>query len=111
MDFFFLFLYFKLKPFDESLNFKRTIFATGLSVTMAMLHPQKGQEPSPGSGEATGTPGLAPSPQSEAVTNELQELSLQPAPNELPLQERKNGEAVLHARFLPIITLHPLLGI
>ncbi|XP_061666353.1 myocardin related transcription factor Ab isoform X2 [Syngnathoides biaculeatus] len=30
------------------------------------------------------------SPQSEAVTSELQELSLQPAPNELRLQERKN---------------------
>ncbi|XP_041829812.1 myocardin related transcription factor Ab isoform X3 [Melanotaenia boesemani] len=40
--------------------------------------------------EVAGTPGLAPSPQSEAVTNELQELSLQPASNLLPLQERKN---------------------
>ncbi|KPP79428.1 MKL/myocardin-like protein 1-like, partial [Scleropages formosus] len=35
-------------------------------------------------------PGSAPSPQSEAVTNELQELSLQPTSNLLPLQERKN---------------------
>lgn len=40
--------------------------------------------------EVSGTPGLAPSPQSEAVTSELQELSLQPDP--VPLQERKNGE-------------------
>ncbi|XP_023251289.1 MKL/myocardin-like protein 1 isoform X8 [Seriola lalandi dorsalis] len=40
--------------------------------------------------EVAGTPGSAPSPQSESVTNELQELSLQPAPNLLPLQERKN---------------------
>ncbi|KAM6897476.1 myocardin related transcription factor Ab [Xenentodon cancila] len=41
---------------------------------------------------ATSTSGLAPSPQSEAVTNELQELSLQPALNTLPLQERKNDD-------------------
>ncbi|XP_008302958.1 myocardin related transcription factor Ab [Stegastes partitus] len=40
--------------------------------------------------EVVGAPGSAPSPQSEAVTNELQELSLQPAPSLLPLQERKN---------------------
>lgn len=32
------------------------------------------------------------SPQSEAVTNELQELSLHPAPNLLPIKERKNGK-------------------
>ncbi|XP_034394915.1 LOW QUALITY PROTEIN: myocardin-related transcription factor B-like [Cyclopterus lumpus] len=31
-----------------------------------------------------------PSPQSEAVANELQELSLQPAPNLLPVRERKD---------------------
>ncbi|XP_044035205.1 myocardin related transcription factor Ab isoform X5 [Siniperca chuatsi] len=40
--------------------------------------------------EVAGAPGLVLSPQSEAVTSELQELSLQPAPNPLPLQERKN---------------------
>ncbi|KAL4658064.1 MKL/myocardin-like protein 1 isoform X2 [Arapaima gigas] len=34
--------------------------------------------------------GSAPSPQSDAVTNELQELSLQPTPSLLPLHERKN---------------------
>lgn len=79
---------------------KVLFFAPGLSVTLATLHLQKGEEPSPGSMEVTGTPGLAPSPQSEAVTSELQELSLQPAPNPLPLQERKNGETVLHAHFL-----------
>lgn len=32
---------------------------------------------------------LLPSPQSEAVTHEMEELSLQPLP---PLNERKNGE-------------------
>lgn len=42
--------------------------------------------------DATGLQGLAPSPQSEAVTSELQELSLHPAPEPVPLQERKNGE-------------------
>ncbi|KAG9340340.1 hypothetical protein JZ751_021452 [Albula glossodonta] len=64
------------------------------------MDPQTGEEPSSG-GMATNaaatpgtTPGSAPSPQSEAVTNELQELSLQPAPNLLPLRERKNGTAV-----------------
>lgn len=50
--------------------------------------------------EVSRTPGLALSPQSEAVTSELQELSLQPAPDPMPLQERKNGETMLHARFL-----------
>ena len=35
---------------------------------------------------------LLPSPQSEAVTHELEELSLQPLP---PLNERKNGENVV----------------
>ncbi|KAM7372271.1 hypothetical protein PAMP_009451 [Pampus punctatissimus] len=33
-----------------------------------------------------------PSPQSEAVTNELQELSLHPAHNLLPIRERKNSK-------------------
>ncbi|XP_053196748.1 myocardin related transcription factor Ab [Scomber japonicus] len=42
--------------------------------------------------EVVGMPGTgtAASPQSEVVTSVLQELSLQPAPNLLPLQERKN---------------------
>ncbi|XP_054454476.1 myocardin related transcription factor Ab isoform X2 [Anoplopoma fimbria] len=40
--------------------------------------------------EVTGAPGLARSPHSEAVTTELQELSLHPGPIPRPLQERKN---------------------
>ncbi len=32
------------------------------------------------------------SPEGEAVANELQELSLQPAPKLLPVRERKNGK-------------------
>lgn len=36
---------------------------------------------------------LVPSPQSEAVTHEMEELSLQPTQNLPPLNERKNGEA------------------
>lgn len=68
----------------------------GLSDTMATRESHKGEEPRPGSMEVAATPGSAPSPQSEAVTNELQELSLQPGPNLLPLQERKNGERAMH---------------
>nr|XP_046232426.1 myocardin related transcription factor Ab isoform X2 [Scatophagus argus] len=63
---------------------------TGLSITLATLHLQKREELSPSSMEVTGTSGLVPSPQSEAVASELQELSLQPAPDPVPLQERKN---------------------
>ncbi|XP_063079098.1 myocardin-related transcription factor B [Engraulis encrasicolus] len=47
------------------------------------------EEPTPGALGATAPP-KAPSPQSEAVANDLQELSLQPAPNLLPIIERKN---------------------
>lgn len=39
---------------------------------------------------------LAPSPQSEAVTHEMEELSLQPSQNLPPLNERKNGESTEH---------------
>lgn len=35
---------------------------------------------------------LLPSPQSEAVTHEMEELSLQPTHSLPPLNERKNGE-------------------
>lgn len=35
---------------------------------------------------------LVPSPQSEAVTHEMEELSLQPTQSLPPLNERKNGE-------------------
>lgn len=38
---------------------------------------------------------LLPSPQSEAVTHEMEELSLQPTQNLPPLNERKNGERFL----------------
>lgn len=62
---------------------------------MATLDPLQGADPSAGTMEVPGKSGSAPSPQSEAVTNELQELSLQPAPNLLPIQERKNGECEL----------------
>ncbi|XP_056144320.1 myocardin-related transcription factor A-like [Lampris incognitus] len=41
-------------------------------------------------GEGRRVDGCAPSPQSEAVANELQELTLQPAPSLLPIGERKN---------------------
>lgn len=92
-----------LQPFAKLLMpfFLFSFFVTaGHSVTLATPHPLKGEEPSPGTMEVAGTPGLAPSPQSEAVTSELQELSLQPAPDPMPLQERKNGEAVRHSHFL-----------
>ncbi|XP_070980614.1 myocardin-related transcription factor A-like isoform X5 [Oncorhynchus clarkii lewisi] len=35
-------------------------------------------------------PGSAPSPRSESVTNELQEMTLQPASNDMPVRDRKN---------------------
>uniref|UniRef100_A0A8C6SFU5 Uncharacterized protein n=1 Tax=Neogobius melanostomus TaxID=47308 RepID=A0A8C6SFU5_9GOBI len=35
---------------------------------------------------------LVPSPQSEAVTHEMEELTLQPTQTLPPLDERKNGE-------------------
>ncbi|XP_058477139.1 myocardin related transcription factor Ab isoform X2 [Solea solea] len=57
---------------------------------MATPHPHKGEEPSPECMVVSGTPSSAQSPQSEAVTSELQELTLQPAPSPQPLQERKN---------------------
>lgn len=48
-------------------------------------------------GEAGAAGLLVPSPQSEAVTHELGELSLQPNQNLPPLKERKNGESTLQA--------------
>lgn len=47
-------------------------------------------------GEAGAGGLLAASPQSEAVTHELEELSLQPRQNLPPLNERKNGESTTH---------------
>lgn len=86
-------------------SFLETLFISyflivGLSVTMATIDSHKGEQAGPGSTEVAGAPGSVLSPQSEAVTNELQELSLQPAPNLLPLQERKNGETAMHAGHL-----------
>ncbi len=52
---------------------------------------------------STDTTGSASSPQSDAVTNELQELSLQPAPNLLPIHERKNGELIVMQKRLHAI--------
>ncbi|XP_029618226.1 myocardin-related transcription factor A isoform X3 [Salmo trutta] len=53
------------------------------------MEAQAGEGPGP-SGSAPASSDSAPSPHSEAVTNELQELSLQPAPKLLPLRDRKN---------------------
>lgn len=47
-------------------------------------------------GEAGAGGILAASPQSEAVTHEMEELSLQPSQNLPPLNERKNGEFMSH---------------
>uniref|UniRef100_A0A8C2ZF76 Uncharacterized protein n=1 Tax=Cyclopterus lumpus TaxID=8103 RepID=A0A8C2ZF76_CYCLU len=47
-----------------------------------------------------------PSPQSEAVANELQELSLQPAPNLLPVRERKDGRWLFFHLRLPLRGAH-----
>ncbi|XP_039543205.1 myocardin-related transcription factor A isoform X1 [Pimephales promelas] len=49
-----------------------------------------GEESSPSVPTPSLPTGSASSPQSEAVANELQELSLQPVPNLLPIHERKN---------------------
>ncbi|XP_056627605.1 myocardin related transcription factor Ab isoform X2 [Triplophysa dalaica] len=50
----------------------------------------RGEELSPGSVASAVGSGPLPSPQSEAVTSELKELSLQPLPSLIPLKERKN---------------------
>lgn len=57
------------------------------------------EDPLINSMKAVRVQGLVPSIQSEAVTSELQELSLHPAPEPVPLQERKNGETVQHSHF------------
>lgn len=62
-----------------------------------------GEESSPSVTAPTDTTGSASSPQSDAVTNELQELSLQPAPNLLPIHERKNGELIVMQKRLHVI--------
>ncbi|XP_061912135.1 myocardin related transcription factor Ab isoform X3 [Entelurus aequoreus] len=55
-----------------------------------MLHLEDEQPQADDNMEVARTGLLDPSPQSETVTSELQELSLQPAPNRRPLNERKN---------------------
>lgn len=66
-----------------------------LSPLKTTVDPQKRQESIPGDMLIAMAAGSAHSPRSEAVTNELQELSLQPAPSLLPLRERKNGKAAV----------------
>lgn len=63
----------------------------------------RGVELSPSSvASAVGSDSI-PSPQSEAVTSEMQELSLQPIPSLLPLKERKNGKFTqAHDQFIKI---------
>ncbi|KAJ8251590.1 hypothetical protein GJAV_G00222980 [Gymnothorax javanicus] len=51
---------------------------------------QAGEELKSACTAPSGAPSPAPSPQSEAVTNEMQELSLHQAPTLLPIRERKN---------------------
>uniref|UniRef100_A0A673B5F6 Uncharacterized protein n=1 Tax=Sphaeramia orbicularis TaxID=375764 RepID=A0A673B5F6_9TELE len=51
---------------------------------------------------------LVPSPQSEAVTHEMEELSLQPTQSLPPLNERKNGKGMMLNR--PVRTGDPLNG-
>lgn len=53
-----------------------------------------GEESSPSVTAPTDTTGSASSPQSDAVTNDLQDLSLQPALNLLLIHQRKNGELI-----------------
>lgn len=43
---------------------------------------------------------LAPSPQSEAVTHEMGELSLHPTQKLPPLNERKNGTFLILTKYL-----------
>ncbi|KAL0983998.1 hypothetical protein UPYG_G00135680 [Umbra pygmaea] len=61
-----------------------------VSSTLATLEQQCGAEPCPGIMVVAVASGSAPSPQSEAVANELQDLTLQPAPNDMPVRDRKN---------------------
>uniref|UniRef100_A0AAR2IIZ2 SAP domain-containing protein n=1 Tax=Pygocentrus nattereri TaxID=42514 RepID=A0AAR2IIZ2_PYGNA len=60
-------------------------------VMLAAPEAQAGEELRPGSMVSAVASGSAPSPQSEAVTCELKELSLQSIPSLLPLNERKNA--------------------
>lgn len=53
---------------------------------------------------------LAPSPQSEAVAHEFQELSLQSSQHLPPLNERKNGECFSCTWDFDLEVGHPLCG-
>ncbi|TSK14691.1 Regulator of G-protein signaling 9 [Bagarius yarrelli] len=64
------------------------------AVTLAAQEVRAGTELSAGRMVSASTSGTAPSPQSEAMTSELQELSLQSGPTLLPLSERKNAGSV-----------------
>lgn len=65
-------------------------------ITLAAQEVWGGKELSAGRMVSASASGTASSPQSEAVTSELQELSLQSVPTLLPLSERKNGESIVH---------------
>lgn len=81
---------------------KQTVLLPKLSWDPAWFHPlpQGRMEPQASQGPlgAEGNCGilslLLPSPQSEAMTHEMEELSLQPTQNLPPLNERKNGKDV-----------------
>lgn len=77
-----------------------SFFPLGLFLTMATT----GEESSPSVTTPSLPTGSASSPQSEAVANELQELSLQPVPNLLPIHERKNGEFIIMPKQLHLNT-------
>ncbi|XP_035657306.1 myocardin-related transcription factor A-like isoform X2 [Oncorhynchus keta] len=75
-------------PKAVDISFSRVVRC--ISVTLATLEPQGGAELSPGIMVVAVAPSSASSPQSEAVTNELQELTLQPISNDIPVRDRKN---------------------
>lgn len=59
------------------------------------MEPQASQRQLGAEGDCEMSNLLVPSPQSEAVTHEMEELSLQPTQSLPPLSERKNGEDTL----------------
>lgn len=56
------------------------------------MEPQASQSQLVAEGDCGMSVLLVPSPQSEAVTQDMQELTLQPTQNLPPLSERKNGK-------------------
>lgn len=78
------------------------------------MEPQASQGPLGAEGDRGILSLLLPSPQSEAMTHEMEELSLQPTHSLPPLNERKNGREVDAAPpagllFLPAPQLFTLL--